>query len=130
MATMAWSVVNLGRFRDKAKTLPQIIFEDPDWFFRTIETKAFQSLGANLVAEAADLEQKAKAIRIPNNEDGGLVAEYVNHPWGDGFSEMRLVAIDHPVPDGPSPTYRKKIIDLSFPRKFKGPKALMRTSDR
>lgn len=30
---MDWTVVDFGKYKDKNKTLPQIIFDDADWFF-------------------------------------------------------------------------------------------------
>jgi hypothetical protein len=28
-----WGEVNFGKWRDKGKTLPQVLVADPDWFF-------------------------------------------------------------------------------------------------
>lgn len=41
---MPWSVVNFGP-KFKGKTLPQIIFDDPDWFFWGIEKDIFSNKG-------------------------------------------------------------------------------------
>ena len=58
---MAWTVVQFGKYR--GKTLPQIIFTDPDWFFWAVENDTFKS--AALKAEASDIRRKATRIKIP-----------------------------------------------------------------
>jgi hypothetical protein len=30
---MEWEIIDFGKFKGKNKTLPQILFNDPDWFF-------------------------------------------------------------------------------------------------
>lgn len=34
---MEWEIIDFGKFRGKGKTLPQILFIDPDWFFYQYE---------------------------------------------------------------------------------------------
>jgi hypothetical protein len=41
---MAWSTLNFGKHA--GKTLPQIVFADPDWFFWAIETNVFKAIEA------------------------------------------------------------------------------------
>lgn len=41
---MPWSIVSFGRHSER--TLPQIIFSDPDWFFWAIE-KGFSKIKAH-----------------------------------------------------------------------------------
>ena len=49
---MNWTIVNFGKY--KGKTLPQIMFIDPDWFFYLMEQNAFEKHGP-LVDEARDV---------------------------------------------------------------------------
>src|SRR5450759_2541978 len=49
---MIWSVINFGTH--KGKTLPQVLFSDPVWFFWAIEEGVFQNRGT-LRGQAADL---------------------------------------------------------------------------
>jgi len=37
---MAWSILPFGKH--KGKTLPQIVFTDPDWFFWAMEENVFK----------------------------------------------------------------------------------------
>ncbi len=55
-----WSVVDFGRYQ--GKTLPQIIFKDPDWFFWAIEGNRFH---AGLEGQAEMLAARARNIKIP-----------------------------------------------------------------
>lgn len=108
---MIWSIVNFGRY--KGKTLPQILFSDPDWFFNAVEKDFFKDA---LKSEAQDLLHKAKNIKIPNNEDGGQIVEYVVHQPTGKFSHFNVVSADTPEHEGSSPTFRKPVIDMSVCR--------------
>jgi hypothetical protein len=66
---MSWSVVQFGRYR--GKTLPEIIFRDLDWFFWMLP-KLYGKLGT----EARELEQKARAIKIPKRHWKEFEVEY------------------------------------------------------
>ena len=110
---MTWSTVNFSRH--KGKTLPQILFSDPDWFFWAVEEDTFKDKGV-LKSEAEDLLQKAKNIKIPNNEDGKQIVEYVIDPSRGKFAYFRVVPDCTPEHEGSSPTFFKKVIDMSVCR--------------
>ena len=110
---MPWSIVKFGRHH--GKTLPQIVFTDPDWFFWAVEQNIFEG---PLRLEAVEIDARARAIRIPNNSTGDLVAEYIGHPPTGKFSHMEIVPKAQPKHEGYSATIRKPVIDLSMPRKF------------
>ncbi len=112
---MPWTVVNFGKFKGKDKTLPQILFTDPDWFFYLIEQDAFVNKGA-LAAEAADLNHKARRIRIPQQPNQQLEAEYVIHRPTGKFGGVHVVPVDQPVHVGSSPAWRRPVLDMSVPR--------------
>jgi hypothetical protein len=112
---MSWSVVRFGKH--KGKTLPQIIFNDPDWFFWAVEKDAFRNKGP-LAREADDLARKATAIRIPGAEGGERLAEYIIHPPTGKFSYMDIIPAGQDVHEGSSPTFRRPVMDLSVPRKI------------
>jgi hypothetical protein len=114
---MPWSTVDFGKWRNQGKTLPQIVFADPDWFFWAVETKVFDNKGP-LRAQAAELFAKATAIRIPGSESKDVAAEYIIHPPTAKFSHMHIVPADRARHEGASGTYRKDVIDLSFARKI------------
>jgi hypothetical protein len=108
---MAWSTLPFGKH--KGKTLPQIVFTDPDWFFWAIEENVFKG---PLRREAERIDARARAIRIPNNAAGNLEAEYLVHPPTGKFGNMEVVPASRPLHQGSSPAFRKNVIDLSVPR--------------
>lgn len=110
---MSWTRVTFGKH--KGKTLPQIVFADPDWFFWAIENGAFKNKGS-LEAEASDVYRKATRIRIPSDPSGPMVAEYWMDLSSGKFSHMQIVPADRPAHDGASPTRRLEVINLAAPR--------------
>ena len=57
---MRWSAVPFGKY--KGKTFPEIIVQDPDWFFWVLP-----KLYGKLAEEAKELARKARAIKIPKS---------------------------------------------------------------
>lgn len=114
---MAWTVVNFGKYRDKGKSLPQILFDDPDWFFWAYSEGVFNNKGG-LQQEADDLYQKATTINIPDNDDNDLIVEYYIHQPTGKFSHFDIVPSDRSPHEGGSPSFRSKVIDMSVPRKI------------
>jgi len=112
---MQWSKVHFGKH--KGKTLPQIIFSDPDWFFWAIDEDAFDNKG-RLSQEARDLFHKATHIKIPNNSDGNLAIEYILHQPTGKFSHFDVVPSSRPAHKGGSTTFRLAYIDMSVPRQI------------
>lgn len=112
---MSWTKVNFGKH--KGKTIPQILFSDPDWFFWAMENNVFQNRG-NLLLEAEDIDYKARNIKIPNNDTNSLLVEYVVHPPTGKFSHFEIVPNDRPIHTGGSPTSRSQHIDMSMPRQI------------
>lgn len=110
---MAWSTLKFGKHI--GKTLPQIVFADPDWFFWAIETNVFNG---PLKHESETINVRARAIRIPNNTAGDLQAEYLVHPPTGKFGDMEIVPASRPLHQGSSPAFRMDVIDLSVPRKI------------
>jgi hypothetical protein len=108
---MAWSIVSFGKH--KGKTLPQIVFSDPDWFFWATEDGIFKG---PLRSEANLVNARAKSIRIPNNANGTLAAEYLVHQPTGKFAGMDIVPTSQPLHQGSSPAFRKQVIDLSTAR--------------
>jgi hypothetical protein len=106
---MKWSLVNFGKY--KGKTLPQIMFLDPDWFFWAYENGAFK---AHRLAEAIEIYKRARSIRVPQSGEEKKVVEYViDKPTGK-FGTIRLTT----QPKGPSSIDTSQVIDMSFPRRI------------
>lgn len=112
---MGWSIVNFGKH--KKKTLPQILFSDPDWFFWAVEEGVFKNKGV-LSREANELNLKACNIKIPSRHGQNMKAEYFIHRPTMKFSRMKLISAAQPDHEGASPTFRKDVMDLSFPRQI------------
>jgi hypothetical protein len=114
---MFWSVLNFGKH--KGKTLPQIIFIDPDYFFWAIGAQVFANKGS-LAQEAREIDRKARNIKIPQKTGKEqLVVEYVIDPTTGKFGDIELVPISRPPHRGSSQTFRTDKIDLSTPSRIK-----------
>jgi len=111
---MSWSMVNFGKH--KGKSLPQVIFQDPDWFFSAYEEGIFEG---PLRQEAEDIYRKATSIRIPQPGLKTLVAEYGPSPFNGSFVDLELVPQNQPHHADGTLTFRMEVIDLGAPRNFK-----------
>ena len=110
---MSWSELRFGKH--KGKSLPQVLFSDPDWFFWAYEKKVFHD---RLKTEADRIHARATHIRIPDKGDENRVAEYAVHPNQGKFAGMELVPASRPPHKGSTPTFRSKVIDMSIPRRL------------
>ena len=111
---MVWTVLNFGKHA--GKTLPQIVFADPDWFFWAQEDGTVFRGAVKLEGDLID--KRARSIRIPNNASGSLVAEYLVHQPTMKFATMQIVPASQPLHQGSSPAFREKVIDLSVARRI------------
>ena len=112
---MPWTAVTFGKHR--GRTLPQIIFRDPDWFFWAMENGALRARA--LATEAARLNRLARNIRIPTGPDGGRrVALFIIHPAYGRFDHLELAPIERKGLS--TSTLRRDRIDLSLPRTISG----------
>jgi hypothetical protein len=108
---MYWSKLCFGKHKEK--TLPQIAFKDPDWFFWAMEDTIFKG---KILNEAQEIYRKSRSIRIPKNGSKKLVAEYAIHSPTERFAYMEIVPASRPNHVGSSDTFRSDVIDLSIPR--------------
>jgi hypothetical protein len=84
----------------KAKTLPEIIMQDPDWFFWMLP-----KFNGKLAKEAGEVARKARAIKIPKEKGKKLLVEYryeldTGSIWVEGFAVLNSLKI--------APTIAKK----------------------
>ena len=110
-----WDVVAFGKYQGKGKTLPQVVFDDPDWFFWALENGAFRE---TLAVQADEVGRKAQNIKIPGNDNGELVAEYVMHTPTNKFAGLEIVPKSQTLHSG-SRALRRDRIDLGIVRRFK-----------
>ena len=106
---MLWTPLQTEKHR--GKTLPQVVFSDPDWFFHLHKKDWFEF---NHYYEAEELYRRATSIRIPQPDAGEKwEMEYVF--LYEKFDHMQLVPESRPQHQGSSRTSRNDIIDLSVP---------------
>jgi hypothetical protein len=105
---MNWTKLDFGKH--KGKSLPQVLLQDPDWFFWAVENRVFSG---QLALEAKDLQQKATHIRIPDLPDDQIAGNYV-----DSTGKLAGVFIDPLSGSAENCALRSRNIDLSVPRRF------------
>jgi len=108
---MIWSILTFGRHN--GKTLPQVVFADPDYFFWAYRAGVLERYGMQDEAEA--VYSRAVSIRIPQKGPQKLVAEYAVHPSVGKFVNMEIVPESRPPHQGSTHTTRLPVFDLSFP---------------
>lgn len=109
---MPWTTLSFGKH--EGKSLPQVLFADPDWFFWAVENKALKS--AQLQAEAAQLWHKATHIKVPQSPGQKMMAEHFIHRPTGKYSHFEVVPEDRQPHAGASATIRQDVLDLRVPR--------------
>jgi hypothetical protein len=110
---MNWNRIHFGNYR--GKSLPQLIFEDADYFFFLYENYFFHG---DLAKEADELYRKARSIKIPPKNGQNMCVKYFSYydrkSKKDKFLMMKL------IPDGPDlgPFKVASWIDFYVPRSY------------
>lgn len=110
---MTWSKLWFGKH--KGKSLPQVMFADPDWFYWTYKKDIFEYKGKKLNNEAREIYKKSRSIRIPQTGSEKLVAEYGFSPNNGSFVNLEIVEDSRPKHAGSTITSRSDKIDLKVP---------------
>jgi hypothetical protein len=108
---MNWSLVCGPKY--SLKTLPQILFQDPGYFFDRYEAGEWEQEGKQVCEEACKLNVRATNIRIPQKGPEKLVVEYTCDDW-----VWKVVHVEI-VPESRPPhrrSFRKPVLDLSAGR--------------
>ncbi|MDW9409064.1 hypothetical protein GOB43_13950 [Sinorhizobium meliloti] len=110
-----WTEVNFGKWRDKGKTLPQVLVADPDWFFWALEEGAFKGAQA---AQAQKLARRARAIKLPSALGSTrCVQHWIAH---DGkYARFDLIEQNQGPHHGSSTEVRRSSLNMEFPRGIK-----------
>ena len=108
-----WSTINFGKFYGRGKTLPEIVLNDPDWFFHIHDQAGF--LGG-LAREADQIARKARQIRIPGKSPRDFKVQYYRSESTGKFWYIDIVRADEPYPLE-RPLERCDFLDLSYPRR-------------
>jgi hypothetical protein len=106
---MTWTAISFGKHR--GRTLPQIILDDPDWFFWILP-----GLYGRLKIEADDLARKASKINIPRRNPRKWCVEF-RFEHGCRFVGFDIVRADSFV--NPNRSIRLPYLDLRLPRSYK-----------
>lgn len=110
---MEWSILTFGKH--KGKTLPQVVLEDPDWFFIAYEKGEF-TRRRELLPEANRIFGKATSIKVSSAGGERMVAEYSIDPLTRKFSVIEIVPESDPVNPEWIWSFRKRVIDLTAAR--------------
>src|SRR6185503_8817104 len=100
---MAWTELHFGKHI--GKTLPQILFSDPDWFFWSIDNNIWEKSNATLKKEVYLIDKRSRSIKIPNNSEKNLVVEFQVHPSTRNFGGFKIIPSDTPTHTGSTPTF-------------------------
>ena len=115
---MPWTPLRFGKH--KGKTLPQVLFTDPDYFFWAYEDGMLGKHGPELQVEAHRIHAKATSVRIPQT---GIDCPHVEYLLSDtthaciGFRIVGENFVDL-VPD-PFLTERAERVDMSYPHQLR-----------
>ena len=106
---MRWTPLKIGKH--EGKTLPQVMFSDPDWFFWAYEKGIF--VGHQL-EEAREIYRKSQSIRVPQSGGRKNVVEIIIDKPSGKFGTISRIN----EPEGPHGLYISDVIDMSIPRKI------------
>ena len=125
-----WTVLTFGKHQ--GKTLPAVLFDDPDWFFWAVEE---DFLYGRVRSEAAILFYRARNIKIPGNPDAQLEAEYQFDPFARKFSGLRIVSSSKSIEASGANVRRSDRIDMRMPYELgyydkKGYRLLVKTCEK
>ncbi len=110
---------DLGFGRHKGLTLPQLLFEDPDWFFWACGRKNFWKAPV-LAAEAEEIYWRATRVAIPPSPNcGPRVVEYQIHQPTGKLGRVILTSPDLVPIDERGCVERSGWLDLSFARQLR-----------
>lgn len=110
-----WTALEFGKH--EGKTLPQVLFADPDWFFWAYETKVFDKRPAHR-AQANLIFSRATRIKPPTDQFQDPVVEYLIHRPTGKFGRLEVVPRSRGLHEGGSPAFRSDLIDMSVPRRI------------
>jgi hypothetical protein len=110
---MTWTTLTFGKH--KGKTLPQVIWTDPDWFFWFYDQG--KSYGP-LKKEAEAIYARARNIRIPRKDGKEWVIDYHTDPRTGKFGAMTFINKET-IPDSPFTGFTD-YIDFYVPKALAG----------
>lgn len=113
---MSWKTIKFGKHKEK--TLPQVLFTDPDWFFWSMDKGIWKNKDSSLQEQFYFIYERAKKIAIPDNENDDLIVEY--NLFNGSVYGFDIVKKDTPRHTGSTKTFRDPLLNLGIPRNQKG----------
>ncbi len=110
---MTWAILPFGRH--KGRSLPQVLFVDPDWFFWAHDGGVLRE---ELGDQGTVLYRRATHIRLRPEAPGFLGVEYVVEPRIGKLTDVRLVPTPVLSAPGSSQVVRSDWLDLSVARRI------------
>jgi hypothetical protein len=110
---MRWSKLDFGKC--KGKTIPQIMFTDPDWFFWAYDVRAFKG---GLLRQAQDIYGKASSIRVPQKGDEKRFVEYIVDASTGKFGTIHILTGDIESYGAVGRYQVLEVIDMRVPRQI------------
>lgn len=104
---MNWTQLSFGKH--EGKTLPQVMFEDADWFFDGYEKGYFKY---RLPLEAVEIYRRSRSIRVPQQDGQRMLVEYIIHKPNGKFGTMHLIK----ATPGLQHLYVSPLIDFYVPK--------------
>ncbi len=108
-----WTEVWYGKH--SGRTLPEIVLRDPDWFFWVMDKGGPGGIPSE---EAAEIDAKARSIKLPDGIHGEQVVSYLEGAYDHKLHGVELVPRDRPLHVGSGKEHRSDFIDLSLARKL------------
>jgi hypothetical protein len=117
---MAWTELNRGRH--KGRTLPEVMFRDPDWFYWAYDEGVLAKWGLGAEAERIHLRASRILPRVPREveeEDPNREAdvEYFVDRSDGGFESFNVVPRSWPRYQGRA-TLRRRYLDFAVPHEI------------
>lgn len=118
---MTWTKLNFGKH--KGRTLPEVMFRDPDWFYWAYDEGAFAKRGLGTEADriharASLILPRANAQTHKEDPESELEVEYYVHRPTGRFGKFSVVPRSRPIHQGSSPAFRGRHIDFRVPREM------------
>ena len=115
-ALMRWTPLSFGKHM--GKSIPQVMFADPGWFFYLYQKGAFDAWYST---ESNAVYHRSRSIKVPQPVDTGDERKIVEHIflWGT-FRRVQLVPESEPQHHGAGTVVRKRVIDMSMPWSMNG----------
>lgn len=109
---MYWTTIAFGKHQ--GKSLPQIMFTDPDWFYWA-KAKGLFDNNLQLTNESSELLRKSANIALPEIDgETQHVEHYIHYPTMR-YSHFILVPECRQLHAGSSPVIRQDRLDMSVP---------------